>query len=185
MLGGRHAIAPSTTSRKRSDIFGYITKIIIDYVTKIVYRFAFLAREGRLRRRSCRRSGEWRPTLRREPQRREVRTPTARPLRLGAGSRCGSGAPLPGAGFVGPHPKIATVEQILQLRGALWSFVDSNKLLGHSDFLHGDLCRSMLMFSALSDIRRTLGGRARCRSPAQPSWKPRLPAVAWKYGRSR
>src|SRR6476646_10465950 len=92
MLGGRHAIAPSTTSRKRSDIFGYITKIIIDYVTKIVYRFAFLAREGRLRRRSCRRSEEWRPTLRREPQRREVRTPTARSLRLGAGSRCGSGS---------------------------------------------------------------------------------------------
>src|SRR6478736_10245284 len=46
MLGGRHAIAPTTPSRKRSDIFGYITKIIIDYVTKIVYRFAFLAREG-------------------------------------------------------------------------------------------------------------------------------------------
>ena len=31
------------------------------------------------------------PRLRREPQRREVRTPTARPLWLGAGSRCGSG----------------------------------------------------------------------------------------------
>ena len=59
----------------------------------------------------ARRSKEWRPTLRREPQRREVRTPTARPLRLGAGSRCGSGAPLPGAGFVGPHPKTATVER--------------------------------------------------------------------------
>ena len=31
------------------------------------------------------------PRTRREPHRREVRTPTARPLRLGAGSRCGSG----------------------------------------------------------------------------------------------
>src|SRR3954471_12472522 len=39
-----------------------------------------------------RRSREWRPPLRREPQRREVRTPTARPLRPGAGSRCGSGS---------------------------------------------------------------------------------------------
>ena len=51
------------------------------------------------------------PRTRREPHRRGVRTPTARPLRLGAGSRCGSGAPLPGAGFVGPHPKTATVER--------------------------------------------------------------------------
>ena len=51
------------------------------------------------------------PRLRREPQRREVRTPTARPLWLGAGSRCGSGFPLPRAGFVGPHPKTATVER--------------------------------------------------------------------------
>src|SRR6478735_52106 len=31
------------------------------------------------------------PRLRREPHRREVRIPTARPSRLGAGSRCGSG----------------------------------------------------------------------------------------------
>ena len=43
----------------------------------------------------------------------------------------------------------------------------------------------MLMFSALPDTSWTLGDRARCRSRAQPSWKPRLPAVAWKYGRSR
>src|SRR4051794_36980911 len=50
-----------------------------------------------------------------------------------------------------PRPKIATVEQIRQLGGALWSFVDSNKPLGHDDFLHGALCRSVLMFSALRD----------------------------------
>ena len=36
----------------------------------------------------ARRSQEWRPPLRREPQRREVRTPTARASWLGAGSRC-------------------------------------------------------------------------------------------------
>ena len=29
------------------------------------------------------------------------------------------------------------------------------------------------------------GDRARCRSRAPPSLRPRLPAVAWKYGRSR
>src|SRR6476620_10581155 len=82
----------------------------------------------------ARRSKEWRPTLRREPQRREVRTPTARPLRLGAGSRCGSGAPLPGAGFVGPHPKIATVEQIQHFGGALWTFLDSRNYLARCNF---------------------------------------------------
>jgi len=40
------------------------------------------------------------PRLRREPHRREVRIPTA-----------AAPVPLPGAGFVGPHPKTATVER--------------------------------------------------------------------------
>ena len=37
--------------------------------------------------------------------------PDRQALWPGAGSRCGSGVPLPGAGFVGPHPKTATVER--------------------------------------------------------------------------
>src|SRR4249920_2144564 len=49
--------------------------------------------------------------LRREPQRREVRTPTARPHGVARAVAAGSGVPLPGAGFVGPHPKTATVER--------------------------------------------------------------------------
>src|SRR3954451_7139094 len=50
------------------------------------------------------------PRTRREPHRREVRTPTARPLRL-ARDVAAAPVPLPGAGFVGPHPKTATVER--------------------------------------------------------------------------
>ena len=49
------------------------------------------------------------------------------------------------------RPKTATVEQILHLYGALWSFVDCNKPLGHSHFLHSALRRYMLIFSAVPD----------------------------------
>jgi hypothetical protein len=42
---------------------------------------------------------------------REVRTPTARPYGVARAVAAGSGVPLPGAGFVGPHPKTATVER--------------------------------------------------------------------------
>jgi len=38
-----------------------------------------------------------------------------------------------------PRPKIATVEQIPQLSGPVWSSVDSDELLGHSNFLRGEL----------------------------------------------
>ena len=48
--------------------------------------------------------------MRREPQRWEVRTPTARPYGL-ARAVAAAPVPLPGAGFVGPHPKTATVER--------------------------------------------------------------------------
>ena len=41
---------------------------------------------------------------------REVRTPTARPYGV-ARAVAAAPVPLPGAGFVGPHPKIATVER--------------------------------------------------------------------------
>src|SRR3954471_9386191 len=50
------------------------------------------------------------PRTRREPHRREVRTPTARPYGL-ARAVAAAPVPLPGAGFVGPHPKTATVER--------------------------------------------------------------------------
>ena len=40
--------------------FGYDANLLIDYVMKMYYRFAIVAHEGRLRRRSSRRSGEWR-----------------------------------------------------------------------------------------------------------------------------
>ena len=43
--------------------------------------------------------------------RREVRTPTARPHGVARAVAAGSGVPMPGAGFVGPHPKTATVER--------------------------------------------------------------------------
>jgi hypothetical protein len=36
-----------------------------------------------------------------------------------------------------PGPKIATVEQIPQLSGDLWSFVDSYNLLGYNNFPYG------------------------------------------------
>src|SRR3954471_14978507 len=48
--------------------------------------------------------------MRREPHRREVRTPTAKPYGL-ARAVAAAPVPLPGAGFVGPHPKTATVER--------------------------------------------------------------------------
>jgi len=41
---------------------------------------------------------------------REVRTPTARPYGV-ARAVAAAPVPLPGAGFVGPHPKTATVER--------------------------------------------------------------------------
>src|SRR3954467_12706286 len=50
------------------------------------------------------------PRTRREPPRREVRTPTAS-HRAWRGQSLAAPVPLPGAGFVGPHPKIATVER--------------------------------------------------------------------------
>src|SRR3954464_1850228 len=50
------------------------------------------------------------PRTRREPHRREVRTPTAKPYGL-ARAVAAAPVPLPGAGFVGPHPKTATVER--------------------------------------------------------------------------
>src|SRR3954451_18275041 len=50
------------------------------------------------------------PRTRREPPRREVRTPTAS-HRAWRGMSLQAPVPLPGAGFVGPHPKIATVER--------------------------------------------------------------------------
>ena len=50
------------------------------------------------------------PRTRREPHRREVRTPTAS-HRAWRGTSLQAPVPLPGAGFVGPHPKIATVER--------------------------------------------------------------------------
>src|SRR6185437_12420164 len=50
------------------------------------------------------------PRRRREPHRREVRTPTAS-HRAWRGTSLQAPVPLPGAGFVGPHPKTATVER--------------------------------------------------------------------------
>src|SRR6185312_14486647 len=50
------------------------------------------------------------PRRRREPHRREVRTPTAS-HRAWRGQSLQAPVPLPGAGFVGPHPKTATVER--------------------------------------------------------------------------
>ena len=50
------------------------------------------------------------PRTRREPPRREVRTPTAS-HRTWRGQSLAAPVPLPGAGFVGPHPKTATVER--------------------------------------------------------------------------
>jgi len=57
-----------------------------------------------------RRSKEWRPTLRRE---RTAGGPDPDHRAFGALARAVAAAPvpLPGAGFVGPHPKIATVER--------------------------------------------------------------------------
>ena len=71
-----------------------------------------LARRGRFLEtilKDAARSGV--PRTRREPHRREVRTPTAGPNGLARTVAGGSGVPLPGAGFVGPHPKTATVER--------------------------------------------------------------------------
>ena len=93
--------------------------IFYDYVTTLLlttYRvcdtgFTSWLRGAFSRNDPARRSKEWRPTLRREPQRREVRTPTARPHGVARAVAAGSGVPLPGAGFVGPHPKTATVER--------------------------------------------------------------------------
>jgi hypothetical protein len=45
---------------------------------------------------------------------REVRTPTARPYGV-ARAVAAAPVPLPGAGFVGPHPKTATVFTSSQL----------------------------------------------------------------------
>src|SRR3954469_10940260 len=50
------------------------------------------------------------PRTRREPPRREVRTPTAS-HRAWRGMSLQAPGPLPGASFVGPPPKIATVER--------------------------------------------------------------------------
>src|SRR3954451_24443386 len=50
------------------------------------------------------------PRTRREPPRREVRTPTAS-HRAWRGMSLQAPVPLPGAGFVGPQPKTATVER--------------------------------------------------------------------------
>ena len=70
----------------------YDTKKYIDYVTNMGYTICILAQQGASSGDDPRDgAGSGVPRLRREPHRREVRIPTARPSRLGAGSRCGSG----------------------------------------------------------------------------------------------
>jgi len=85
----------------------------IDYVTNLCYtKIRILAHEGRLRRRSCRRSEAWRPAAGgAKPQRGRSGTPPAGPYGPAAGrSLVGSGATA-GDDGAGPRPKIATVER--------------------------------------------------------------------------
>jgi hypothetical protein len=94
-------------------------KIFVDYVTNLLYKIPILAQEGTSPETTCRRSQEWRPaTAARnrtaggpDPDRQAVMAWRGQSLQL----RC----PTAGDASVGPRPKIATVEQISHLNGAL------------------------------------------------------------------
>src|SRR6476619_7802996 len=93
------------------------------------YTFPSSLMRGVVRRRSLRRSKEWRPAATARTAPREARDPVPpgfgpaadRPMR-----RSGATA---GTASAGPRPKIATVEQIQNFGGALWTFLDSRKRL--------------------------------------------------------
>ena len=94
-------------------------KIFVDYVTNLLYKIPILTQEGTSPETTCRRSKEWRPatTARNrtaggpDPDRQAVMAWRGQSLQL----RC----PTAGDASVGPRPKIATVEQISHLNGAL------------------------------------------------------------------
>jgi hypothetical protein len=111
-LSSNGALAMRPSAPGRQHVSRLRIELGIDYVTNLQYKNLILARRGRFLETILRdgaRSGV--PRTRREPHRREVRTPTARPLAAWRGQSLAAPVPLPGAGFVGPHPKTATVER--------------------------------------------------------------------------
>ena len=75
--------------------FDYVMKIHVDYVTNLLYKIPILAQEGTSPETTCRRSQEWRPATVARNRTAGGPDPDRQAVRPGAGSRCGSGVPLP------------------------------------------------------------------------------------------
>ena len=75
--------------------FDYVMKIYIDYVTNLLYKIPILAQEGTSPETTCGRSQESRPATAARNRTAGGPDPDRQAVRPGAGSRCGSGVPLP------------------------------------------------------------------------------------------
>jgi hypothetical protein len=75
--------------------FDYVMKTYIDYVTNLLYKIPILAQEGTSPESTCGRSQESRPATAARNRTAGGPDPDRQAVRPGAGSRCGSGVPLP------------------------------------------------------------------------------------------
>ena len=75
--------------------FDYVMKICVDYVTNLLYKIPILAQEGASPETTCGRSQESRPATAARNRTAGGPDPDRQAVRPGAGSRCGSGVPLP------------------------------------------------------------------------------------------